>query len=215
MTRQTERIRVLIADDHPLYRSGIGGVIKQDPRLELVGEAEDGRAALEAIREQEPDVAILDVSMPGLDGLEVLRAVTRDELKTAVLIVSAESDSQVVYDAIAAGARGYLTKTGGSEAVGEAIQRVSRGEVVFPPELQAGIAEQIKLRSPSGNVHLTSREHQILKLISAGSTTPQIAAELFLSPATVKTHVQHVYEKLGVSDRAAAVMEGTRRGLLE
>jgi two-component system nitrate/nitrite response regulator NarL len=215
MTRRAERIKVLVADDHPLYRSAISGVIKHDIRLELVGEAEDGRAALEAIREQGPDVAVVDMSMPELDGLAVLRAVARDELETSVIIVSAESDSRVVYEAIAAGARGYLIKTGDGQAICDAIQRVKRGEVVFPPELQAGIADQIQMRSPKGGTHLTPRELEVLKLISKGSTTPQIAEELFLSPATVKTHIQHVYEKLGVSDRAAAVMEASRRGFLE
>jgi two-component system, NarL family, nitrate/nitrite response regulator NarL len=205
----------LVADDHPLYRTAIAGVIKQDPRLELIGEAEDGGAALEAIREQQPDVAVVDMSMPDLDGLAILRAVARDELKTSVLIVSAEAESRVVYEAIAAGARAYLMKTGRGEAITEAIQRVTRGEVVFPPELQAGIADQIQMHSPQGDVHLTPREHEVLKLISSGSTTPQIAEKLFLSAATIKTHVQHIYEKLGVSDRASAVMEATRRGLLE
>jgi two-component system, NarL family, nitrate/nitrite response regulator NarL len=190
-------------------------VIKKDTRLELVGEAEDGRAALEAIREQEPDVAVVDMSMPELDGLAVLRAVARDDLKTSVIIVSAESESHVVYEAIAAGARAYLMKTGSGEAISEAIERVTRGEVVFPPELQAGIADQIQMRSQHGDDHLTPREQEVLKHISSGSTTPQIAEKLFLSPATVKTHVQHIYEKLGVSDRASAVMEATRRGLLE
>jgi two-component system, NarL family, nitrate/nitrite response regulator NarL len=190
-------------------------VIKQDARLELIGEAEDGRAALEAIREQQPDVAVVDMSMPDLDGLAVLRAIARDELNTSVIIVSAESESRVVYEAIAAGARAYLVKTGRGEAITEAIQRVTRGEVVFPPELQAGIADEIQMRSPQGGIHLTPREHEVLKLISSGSTTPQIAEKLFLSPATVKTHVQHIYEKLGVSDRASAVMEATRRRLLE
>jgi two-component system nitrate/nitrite response regulator NarL len=215
MTRRTERIRVLIADDHPLYRSGLGGVIKQDPRFELIGEAEDGRAALEAIRDQKPDVALVDMAMPELDGLAVLRAVARDQLTTAVIIISGESESGVVYESIAAGARGYLTKTGGSDALCEAIQRVARGEVVMPPELQAGIAQQIQMHSPKGEVHLTPRELEVLKLIAEGTTTPQIAAKLYLSTATVKTHIQHLYEKLGVSDRAAAVMEATRRGLLE
>jgi two-component system nitrate/nitrite response regulator NarL len=215
MPRRVERISVVVADDHPLYRSAIIETVKEDVRLELVGEAEDGRAALEAIREHHPEVAVLDMAMPELDGLAVLKAVTRDELKTRVIIVSADLDSQLVYDAIAAGARGYLAKTEGGQAICGAIQAVARGEAVLPRELQTGLAEQIQMHSSTEKSNLTPREREVLVLISKGSTTPQIAEQLYLSPATVKTHTQHLYEKLGVSDRASAVMEATRRGLLE
>jgi two-component system nitrate/nitrite response regulator NarL len=210
-----KRVRIVIADDHPVYREGLVRGLKERPELELVAEAEDGRAALDAIREHEPDVALLDVRMPELKGLEVLNALRRDRLPTRVVFLSAHIDSDTVYRAIAAGAGAYLSKEARRKEIFEAVMTVSRGEAYVPPALQTALAEQIQLREVVERPVLSPREQEILRMTADGRSAPEIANELHLSPATVKTHMQSLYEKLGVSDRAAAVAKAMRTGLLE
>jgi two-component system, NarL family, nitrate/nitrite response regulator NarL len=209
------RVRVLAADGHPLYRDAMSRAIRERPELELVAQAADGRGALEAINAQEPDVALLERDLPGLTGEQVLNAVDRDGLETRVLLISAEPASDGVYLAIANGAAGYLTKDAEARDICDAITAVARGQTILAPELQAGIAGEIRLRAVDERPFMSEREQEVLKLIAAGMTAPQIARSIHLSTATVKTHLQHIYDKLGVSERAAAVAEAMRRGLLE
>jgi two-component system nitrate/nitrite response regulator NarL len=203
------RARVLIADDHPLFRDGLARAV--GTRFELVAAVGDGRTALAEIRRLEPDVAVVDLRMPGLSGLEVTaRSPAR------VLILSAATDSALVYAAVAAGASGYWSKQADRDAICDAIAAVARGEQVLDPALHAGLFGEIHARAVDGERPLLSdREHDILERIAAGKTAPAIARELYLSTATVKTHLAHLYEKLGVGDRAAAVAEAMRHGLLE
>jgi two-component system nitrate/nitrite response regulator NarL len=206
---------VVIADDHPLFRDGLARRIKERPELELIGEAADGASALGAIRELRPDVAVLDIKMPGLDGLQVSAAVAREELPTRVVILSAYVESAVVFKALAAGARAFLSKDSDRREVCDAIGAVGRGEVVLPPTLQPGLVEQIRAHASDDEPNLTARERQVLALIAGGASAPQIGRQLHVSTGTVKTHLKSLYEKLGVSDRAAAVAEAMRRGILE
>ena len=196
-------------------REGLLRAVADQPHLDLVGSAGDGRAALDGIRELRPDVALLDVKMPELDGLAVVRAVTREELPTRVVFLSAYVDSAVAYRAVAEGAAGFLSKEASSQSVCEAIVAASRGETVMSPEVQSGIAEEIRLRSAPERLSLSARENEVLALIAEGLSAPDIGKRLHLSPATIKGHLQSLYEKLGVSERAAAVAEAMRRGLLE
>jgi two-component system nitrate/nitrite response regulator NarL len=212
----TRRIGVLIADDHPLFREAIGRVIAERDDLELVAEAADGRAALEKIRELEPDVAVIDVRMPELDGSDVLVAVRKEGLRTNVVFLSAFLDSKTVYDAVAAGANAYLSKEAETDEIVTAILAAARGDTILGPEVQTGLAEQIRFREENeARPRLSEREHEVLRLIAQGLSAPEIGERIHLSTATVKTHLQHLYEKLGVSERAAAVAEGMRRGLVE
>jgi two-component system nitrate/nitrite response regulator NarL len=207
---------VLIADDHPLFREAIARVIRSRPDLELVAEAVDGRAALDKIRELAPDVAVIDVRMPELDGSDVLASLREEGLRTNVVFLSAFLDSKTVYDAVAAGASAYLSKEADSEEIVDAIAAAARGETILGPEVQTGLAEQIRFREENdARPRLSDREHEVLKLIAQGLSAPEIGERIHLSTATVKTHLQHLYEKLGVSERAAAVAEGMRRGLVE
>jgi two-component system nitrate/nitrite response regulator NarL len=207
---------VLIADDHPLFREAIARVIAERPDLELVAEAADGRAALEKIRELEPDVAVIDVRMPQLDGSDVLLALREEGLHTNVVFLSAFLDSKTVYDAVAAGANAYLSKEAETGEIVTAILAAARGETILGPEVQTGLAEQIRFREENeSRPRLSEREHEVLKLIADGLSAPEIGERIHLSTATVKTHLQHLYEKLGVSERAAAVAEGMRRGLVD
>jgi two-component system nitrate/nitrite response regulator NarL len=207
---------VAIADDHPLYREALEQAISRRPDLELVAAVTDGRAALEQIRKLSPDVAVLDMRMPGLRGLDVIEALARDGSPTRVLVLSAAVESSVVYAAIAAGAAGYWSKDAERDAICDAIAAVARGDSVLDPSLQSAVFTEIHTREvDTDRPALTPREREILGLIAAGMTAPAIGEQIFLSPTTVKTHLAHLYEKLGVNDRAAAVAEAMRRGLLE
>ena len=215
MPQRAGRVRILVADDHPLFREAVVRAVKERPEFELVGEAVDGRAALDAIRELRPDVAVLDVKMPELDGLRVLNAVKRDGLVTRVVLLSAYLDGATAFEAVANGAAAFLSKDADRREILDTVARVSRGETVLGPEIQAGLAEEIRLRGAKDRPGLSPRELEILKHIAEGRSAPEIGRLIHLSPATVKSHLGSLYEKLGVSDRAAAVAEAMRRGLLE
>jgi two-component system nitrate/nitrite response regulator NarL len=210
-----ERTRVVVADDHPLFRDGLVRRIKERAELEFVGEAADGAEAIAKIRELRPDVAVVDFKLPEIDGIAVAAAVARDELPTRVLMLSAFDDSGLVYRALSAGARAYLCKDADRQDVCDTIVAVARGKVVVPSELQVGLADQIRARGQVDGERLTPREREVLALIASGASAPQIGDRLHLSTGTVKTHLLHLYDKLGVSDRAAAVAEAMRRGLIE
>ncbi len=210
------RVSVLVADDHPLFRDGIVRAVRERPDLELIGEADDGLAALERVRELAPAVAVLDVLLPGLDGLQVLNAIRRERLPTRVLMLSASTEGAIVHQAIAAGAAGYLSKSASREAVCDAVRAVARGETVLDPSLQAGLLDQVRAQGvDETRPVLTEREHEVLSLMASGLSAAQIGEQLFVAPSTVKTHMGHIYEKLEVSDRAACVAQAMRYGLLE
>ena len=209
------RVRVLVADDHPLFREAVVRAVRERPEFELVAEVGDGRAALEAIVEHAPDVAVLDVKMPQLTGLQVLNAVRRDGHATRVILLSAFLDGAVAFEGVAAGAAAYLSKEADRRRIMDAVAAVHRGETVFDPEIQAGLAAEIRARGSTERPSLSPREREVLGAIAEGRSAPEIGRELYLSTATVKSHLRSLYEKLGVSDRAAAVAEAMRRGLLE
>jgi two-component system nitrate/nitrite response regulator NarL len=210
-----QRVTVVVADDHPLYRDGVVRALKASGRVEVVAEAGDGRTALDEIARHQPAVALLDYKLPELDGVAVTNAVVRDGLPTRVLLVSAFTDSGVVYRALETGAAGFVSKEARREQIVDAVLACARGENVVPPDVAAGLVSEIRLRRQDDAPALTPREQEILRLIAEGRSLPEIARELFLGLTTVKTHVQHLYEKLGVSDRAAAVASAMRRGLIE
>jgi two-component system, NarL family, nitrate/nitrite response regulator NarL len=215
VSSKNERVTVLVADDHPIYREGIVRAIKDRPDLELIEEAGDGREALERIRELKPEVAVLDIRMPGLDGTQVLAGMRREGLDTKVLFLSAFMEPELAYKTVASGAKGYLSKESSRQEVCEAIVSIARGGTAFAAEAQAGLAEQIQERERSGGPpKLTEREQEVLALVSQGLSAPDIGKQIHLSTTTVKSHLHSLYEKLGVSDRAAAVAEAMRRGML-
>ncbi|WP_269858928.1 response regulator transcription factor [Streptomyces sp. RPT161] len=209
------RVRVVVADDHPIYREGITRGLTLSGQVEVVAEAEDGPEALALIRRETPQVAVVDYRLPGLDGIDVAHAVTRDGLVTKVIILSATTDGSVVFRAVQEGAAGYLPKDARREEIVEAVLKVADGRMVIPSELAGGLAGEIRLRADHDAPVLSERERQVLQAFARGLSIPQAAAELFIGASTVKTHTQRLYEKLGVSDRAAAVAEAMRRGLLE
>ena len=211
----SEKVRVVVGDDHPLFRDGVVRALTSSGSIEVVAEADDGVSALEAIRAHSPQVALLDYRMPGMDGAEVAAAVARDELPTRVLLVSAHDESAIVYKALQQGAAGFLSKESTRSELVSAVLKCAKGKDVIDPELAAGLASEIRRRNEPDVPALSPREREVLKLIAAGNSIPTMAKELFLAPSTVKTHVQRLYEKLGVNDRGAAVAEAMRRKLLD
>jgi len=209
------RVRVLAAEAEPLYRDAVVRAIRERPELELVASAGDGREALDAIGASRPDVAIVGGTLDGLTGQQLINAVERDGLGTRVVVIAARPDPNQVYSALAEGAAGYLTRDADARELCDAITAVARGATVLSQELQGCVAEEIRLRAPRTRPLMTERERETLRLIAEGLSAPAIGGVLHLSTATVKTHLQHIYEKLGVSERAAAVAEAMRRGLLE
>ena len=207
---------MVVADDHPIYREGIVRAINERPDLDLVGEAADGRQALDQIQELSPEVAVLDIRMPGLDGTQVLSAMRRDGLETEVLFLSAFMEPELAYRTVASGARGYLSKESSRHEVCEAIVTIARGGTALAAEAQAGLAREIQERERTGGrPQLTDREQEVLNFVAQGLSAPDIGKQIHLSTTTVKSHLHSLYEKLGVSDRAAAVAQAMRRGLLE
>lgn len=210
-----ERITVYVADDHPVFQEAVSRAVRARPGLELAGAAGDGRQALEEIRSLTPSVALLDLRLPLLDGLQVIGAIERDGLPTRAVMLSADSSRDLVYDAVKVGAAGFLTKAATLDQICEAVVTVGRGGTVLAPEVQGGLVREVRERDRPDRPLLSERESQVLKLIAEGLSGPEIAERLFVSSSTVKTHVRGVLEKLGVNDRAAAVAEAMRRGLLE
>jgi two-component system nitrate/nitrite response regulator NarL len=203
-----------VADDHPLFRRAIVRAVVEHPRLEIVGEASNGADALAQVRAREPDVAVLDVRMPGLEGPEVLAELTAEGSRTRVLLLSAYTDGQLVYDALAAGAAGYLSKDADENEITAGIVAAAEGETVVSLDLNAEVLGRIRRQTTRGTPMLSAREREILTLAADGRSGPEIGRELGLKPATVKTYFERIYEKLDVSDRAAAVASAIRLGLL-
>jgi len=208
-------VSVYIADDHPVFREGVTRALVDHPGFRLVGAAGDGRVALEEIRELRPQVALLDVSMSELDGVEVLGAIVRERLPTAVVLLSAHLSAHTIFRSMSRGASGYLTKGSDRVAILEALAAAARGEVHMPPDVQTELVCELRKRMTSDLPRLSPRELEVLRMVAEGLTTPQIAGRLFLGTATIKSHLQSLYDKLGVSDRASAVAVAMRQGLLQ
>jgi two-component system nitrate/nitrite response regulator NarL len=204
---------VYIAEDHPVFLDAVARAVRARPDFELVGTAGDGGTAIEEIRVVKPAVALLDQRLPVLDGVEVVRAIGRDGLATRVVMLSADDSSSLVYDVLKLGVAGFLTKAANMSDICDAVAAVARGETVLDPEVQSRLVHELRERDE--RPVLTNREAEVLRLIAEGLSAPKIGARLFISSSTVKTHVKSILEKFGVNDRAAAVAEAMRRGLID
>jgi two-component system, NarL family, nitrate/nitrite response regulator NarL len=208
-------LRALIVDDHPLFLEGIGMLVERLDGIELAGRCDNGQAGIDALLEDPPDLVILDFQLGDMTGLDVLNRVNEHRLDTRVLFVSGRLQGDDAYQLVEAGAQGIIEKDASFDEIADAIQRVARGETVLSPRVQAGVMAGVRERRNRAPVaSLSDRELEILNGLSRGLTAPAIARELDLSASTIKSYLQRVYEKLGVSDRAAAVAEGMRRGLI-
>ena len=210
-------IRVVIGDDHTLVRQGIRRAIEQTEDLEVVGEAASGTEILRVVKETEPDVAILDIRMPEMDGMEAARNITGDRPEVGIVMLTAYDDRHFVIEAVRAGARGYVLKTRDPDHLLRTVRLVAEGNMVIDPEVVVAVADELTAAKATERTaeSLTDRELEILQLLAFGYTNREIGTQLFISPDTVKTHLEHVYQKLGASDRTAAVAEAMRRQLIE
>ena len=204
-------IRLLIVDDHPVVRDGLRGMFAGDDRFQVVGEAGNGHEALAVARSARPDVVLMDLRMPGMDGVTTIRELKQQGSAARVLVLTTYDTDSDVLPAIKAGATGYLLKDTPREELFRAVAAADRGESVLSPAVAGRLMGN--LRSPAREP-LSQRELEVLRLISQGCSNRETATRLFISEATVKTHLLHVYAKLGVRDRAAAVATAFERGLL-
>ena len=211
----TERIRVLVADDHPIVRDGVRALIAALPGLELIGEAVDGDEAVTLVRRLRPDVVLMDLSMPGRNGIDATRAIVADGPATAVLILTMFADDESIFAAMRAGARGYLLKDAGHDEMRRAIEGVGHGEAIFG----AGVAQRMVgffARARELGVQpfpeLTDREREVLEEIARGAGNAAIASRLGISVKTVRNHVSTVLGKLMVVDRAEAIVRAREAG---
>lgn len=207
-------IRVAVADDHPVYRRGVKRALESHPDVEVVGEAADGREALALIEKASPEVALLDLRMPELDGRAVLAALKRAGSETRVIFLSGFLDAPLVHDALAAGAAGYISKEAEDEELCRAVLDAAHEETVVSPQLHGSLVEYVARQGSSGAAELSERELEALKLVAEGRTIAEIGAALHLAESTVKTYLRRAYGKLDASKEADAVAEAMRRGLL-
>ncbi len=205
-------IRLLVVDDHPVVRAGMVAVLGEEPDLEVVGEAANGAEALALVPRLTPDVVLMDLRMPVMDGAEATRRLAAAPGGPQVLVLTTYDTDADIVRAVEAGARGYLLKDAPTPVLTDAIRRAARGETVLAPPVAARLAD--RLRAPAGP-ELTGREVEVLGLVARGLSNAEIGRELFIGEATVKTHLIRAFAKLGVDDRTAAVTEAHRRGLID
>ena len=214
-------IRVLIADDHALLRGGFKLILEAEPDIDIVGEASDGREALALARELEPDVVLMDVRMPELDGLEATRELTAGTESPRVVMLTTFDTAEVVYEAMRAGASGFLVKDLPPEQLAAGIRTIASGDALLAPAVTRHLIEEFVRRPPAGTAEapaleeLTERERDVLQLLARGRSNAEIAAELVVSEATVKTHVANVLRKLELRDRVQAVVFAYETGFVQ
>ncbi len=201
-------IRVLLVDDHPVVRSGLAGLLGGEADIEVVGEADDGAQGVALAADLRPDLVLMDLRMPGMDGASATLAITSAGTARVLVLTTYDTDADILR-AVEAGATGYLLKDTPREQLVDAVRAAARGETVLAPPLAAKLMRQVR-----GGDQLTPRELEVLQLVAQGRSNPEIARELFIGEATVKTHLLHVFDKLGVDDRTRAVTVALERGIL-
>jgi DNA-binding NarL/FixJ family response regulator len=212
---KSNRIRLVVVDDHALFRRGLVGLLKDMLEFEVVGEAEDGLDALDLIVRTRPDVVLMDVNMPRMDGIQAVQALRSQRVDAHVLMLTISQDDEDLLGAIQAGADGYLLKNTEPEELRRSILRVAEGQGVLSPEVTATILKAAARRGmPESEGMLSDRELEVLGCLAEGQTTLQIASRLFISENTVKTHIRHILEKLEAANRTEAVSKAMQMGLI-
>jgi DNA-binding NarL/FixJ family response regulator len=212
-------IRVLVVDDQTVVREGLETILGLSPGIEVVGAAADGVEAVRLVAERRPDIVLMDLRMPRLDGVEATRRITRDFPATRIVVLTTYADDESIFGALEAGALGYLTKDAGAREIQRAIQIVHAGEALLDPTVQLRVIRALSRdvraprREPTLPDDLTPREAEVLRLIAQGLNNREIAERLFVTEATVKTHINNIFGKAGLRDRAQAVVYAIRHGL--
>lgn len=208
-------IRVVIVDDHPVYRDGLAMLLADVPEVDVIACAGDGQQALDVVANTRPDVVVMDVSMPVMDGIEATARLHRDHPEIGVIVLTMSDDDLSIREAIRVGARGYLLKGAGQAEISRAITSVAAGHAIFGPAVAERVLGYVTApdAAPSPFANLTSREHEILDLMAAGHSNADIAQRLFLSPKTVRNNVSNIFAKLHVADRAKAIVVAREAGL--
>lgn len=221
MTAPPDAITVVIADDQTLMRSGLRMLLDRSEGITVVGEASDGHSAVRVVCERRPDVALMDIRMPGIDGIEATKRIVADLGQTTKIVILTTYDlDEYLYHAIRAGASGFLLKTAPPPQLAEAIRAAAAGDTLLAPEITRRLLEEfVRLPPPGGSLlppftNLTDREVDVLRLIAGGSSNNEIAAALFVSEPTIKTHINRLFRKLGVRDRIQAVVLAYETGLV-
>jgi len=213
----TEPVRLLIADDHPVFRRGLRAMLEVEDGLEVVGEAATGTIAVAMCRDLQPDLVLMDLNMPDLDGVSATRQILHDSPHVRVLVLTMFDDDDSVFAAMRAGAHGYVLKGAGHDEVHHAVHVVASGGAMFGPAVAQRVLEFFSRPRPAGVAlafpQLTDREHEILDMLAQGHANQTIAARLFLSQKTVRNHVSNIFAKLAVADRAQAIVRAREAGL--
>jgi len=213
------KTRILLADDHVVMRSGLRALLERQQNLEVVGESENGRSTVELAVSLKPDVVVMDIGMPILNGIEATKTIVNEQPATAVIILSMHADESYVMRALKAGARGYLLKDSAPADLLSAIQAVSQNKSFFSPKVSRILAEDyVRVLKQKGGVDsydlLTSREQEILQLLAEGKANKEVAAALNISPYTVETHRKHILEKLNLHNPAELILYAVRKGII-
>jgi DNA-binding NarL/FixJ family response regulator len=211
-----EQIHVLIADDHTLFRAGLHALLNLFPDIQVVGEASTGEETINQAEALQPDIILMDIQMPGLNGIEATRRIVHTSPNIGVIVVTMFEDDDSVFSAMRAGARGYILKEAGEEEVLRAIRAVARGEAIFGPAVARRLVHFFSNSHQDSDPvfpELTEREREILDLIARGETNPEIAQHLVLSPHTVRNHISNIFSKLQVADRAEAIIRARDAGM--
>lgn len=205
--------RVLLVEDHPAMRAGVRGVLSQTSDIEVVGEASTGREALSLIRELTPDVVLLDIRLPDVDGISLIEGIRRACVTTRVVILSCQTDESSVRMAVDGGASGYLTKFASPREIVEAVRQVHRGRVALSADVATHLVSAIRGQRRTGEPTLTQREREVWRELALGRPNAEIARSLFISEHTVKFHVHNLLHKLGLKSRSEAICAAHRRGM--
>jgi DNA-binding NarL/FixJ family response regulator len=212
-----EGIKILIVDDHPVVREGIGSMLKKQPDFRIVGEACNGLEAVEKARELSPDVVLMDLRMPELDGVEAIKRIKEEKPEVKFIILTTYSDDEYIFKGIAAGARAYLLKDAPRDELFKAIRAVSRGESLIQPIVASRVLDklaELSRKTPSAET-LSEREVEVLRLMASGESNKDIADKLSITQSTVKTHITSIFQKLNVTTRTEAVTTALKRGIIQ
>ncbi len=211
-----EPIKILIADDHPVVREGLSAMLRKEEDIQVVGEAENGAEAIDKARELRPDIILMDLRMPEVDGVEAMRQIGAVNPDIKFIVLTTYDNDEYIFKGIEAGARAYLLKDAPREDLFKAIRAVHKGESLIQPAIAGKVLDRFAelSRQAQGVEALSEREVEVLKLMAKGAANKEIAAELTITESTVKTHIQSIFQKLAVSDRTEAVTEAIKKGII-